>query len=63
MLMAQRMRAVMTISIAAGLVGTVGGTLIHEWLRFIPAGPAITLVLFVEFVAAYTISRLLLRTA
>lgn len=61
MLLAKRMRAVMTIAILAGLIGTVGGTLIHEWLRYIPAGPAITLVLFVEFVAAYTVSRLALR--
>ncbi len=60
-LLSRRMKAVLGIAIAAGLIGTVGGTLVHQWLRYIPPGPAITLVLFLEFVAAYIVSRLVLR--
>jgi len=63
LLLGRQMRGVMTLAIITGLIGTVGGTLIHEWLRFIPAGPAIALVLFVEFVVAYVAARVLRLTA
>src|SRR5690606_30131685 len=42
LLLGRQMKIVMTVAVITGLIGTLGGTLIHGWLRFIPAGPAIT---------------------
>ncbi len=62
LLLSRRMGMVLTLAVATGLVGTLGGLLIHESARFIPIGPAMALILFVEFLLAYIASRLRVRT-
>ena len=62
LLLSRRLRVVMTISVIAGLVGSVGGlTINHALWPFLPSGPAIVLVLFVECVGAYGYARLARR--
>jgi len=58
MLLSQRLRAVMTWAIATAVLGTLVGVMIGIRWRFIPAGPAIVLALFVQFVVAAIASRL-----
>lgn len=57
LLITRRIQWVITCAICAGLIGTLGGLLIHETWRFLPAGPAMALVLFIEFLVAYAFSR------
>jgi ABC-type Mn2+/Zn2+ transport system permease subunit len=57
-LLSQRLRTVLQIAIAAALIGAVGGVAIHSMWRFIPIGPAVVLILFLEFCAAYIAGRL-----
>jgi ABC-type Mn2+/Zn2+ transport system permease subunit len=54
LLLSRRLKVVMGISIGVGLIGSVGGLVVnHALWPFLPSGPAIVLVLFVEFVVAY----------
>lgn len=56
-LLSKRMSRVVMISIISGLVGSLTGMVVHHHFRFIPAGPAIVLVLFAFFLAALLASR------
>ena len=58
LLLSQRIGVVLLIAIIAGLVGTVGGLMIHQSARYLPAGPSMALLLFVEFLLAYAFSHL-----
>jgi ABC-type Mn2+/Zn2+ transport system permease subunit len=57
MLLSQRLRTVICIAIATAIIGAAGGVLINAHWGYVPAGPAIVLVLFAEFIACYTASR------
>ena len=57
-LLSQRLGTVLKIAIAAALISAVGGVIIHSMWTFIPIGPAVVLILFVEFLAAYAGGRL-----
>jgi ABC-type Mn2+/Zn2+ transport system permease subunit len=61
LLLGRRIATVLGIAIATGLVGTLGGLAVHESARFIPVGPAMALILFLEFVVAYAVARLIAR--
>jgi ABC-type Mn2+/Zn2+ transport system permease subunit len=64
LLLARRLSAVMSVSVFVGFTGSVGGLLVSRW--FWPAfnsGPAIVLVMFVEFLLAYAWSKLPRRPA
>jgi zinc transport system permease protein len=54
LLLSKRLKTTVIISVIAGLVGTVGGLSAHFAKSFIPEGPAIVLLLFLEFLGAYT---------
>ena len=57
LLLSDRLRATMTASIAVGLIGAAGGTLVRLRWPFLPTGPAIVLVMFASFVVAYAWAR------
>jgi ABC-type Mn2+/Zn2+ transport system permease subunit len=51
----RRMRSVVLIALVVALVGTVGGLLVsRQWVE-VPMGPAMVLILFVQFIVAYTV--------
>lgn len=56
-LLTLRLRTTFLVAVATGLAGTVGGVLFHANWRFLPTGPAVVLVMFVLFVAAYAWGR------
>jgi len=56
MLLTDRLKTATAISIAIALLGAVGGILISVRWTFIPAGAAIVLLLFAEFLVAYAVS-------
>jgi ABC-type Mn2+/Zn2+ transport system permease subunit len=58
LLLARRFGAVMAWAIVVGLAGALAGPLINWHWRFIPEGPAIVLVLVVQFALAFAWSRL-----
>jgi len=54
LLLSKRLNTTIILSVVAGLAGTLGGLSAHFAKSFIPEGPAIVLLLFVEFLGAYT---------
>ena len=54
----RRMNVVVAAAIVVGLVAAVAGPVINHWWGFIREGPAIVLVLVLEFVVAYAWARL-----
>lgn len=58
MLLSDRLRTTLILSMAIALVGAVGGVLISLRWPFVPAGAAIVLLLFVEFLVACAASKL-----
>lgn len=56
-LLSQRLATVLKLSIIAALIAAVAGVMVHAVWRFIPIGPAVVLVLFAEFLAAYVASH------
>jgi ABC-type Mn2+/Zn2+ transport system permease subunit len=58
MMLSRRLGRVMAISIAAGTVGVLVGIAAHAQRSYLPVGPSIALVLFIEFLVAYVVSRL-----
>jgi ABC-type Mn2+/Zn2+ transport system permease subunit len=58
LVLSRQLNRVMTIAVVAGLIGSSGGVLVNHRWGFIPTGPAIVLVLFGEFLIAYSASRL-----
>jgi ABC-type Mn2+/Zn2+ transport system permease subunit len=61
MLVSRRLKVVVIVSILVGQIGAVGGLLINGRWDFLPAGPAIVLVLFVVFLLVWTSRRLIGR--
>jgi manganese/iron transport system permease protein len=58
-LLTNRLSRALMIAVAIALMGAVGGILLSLAWTFIPAGAAIVLLLFVEFLLAYAASKLL----
>jgi manganese/iron transport system permease protein len=58
LLLSDRLTRAMMISVAIALLSAVGGILISLHWTFVPAGAAIVLILFVEFLIAYATSKL-----
>ena len=56
-LLSQRLKTVIQLAIAAALISAIVGVAIHSMWRFIPIGPAVVLILFLEFLAAYIDTR------
>jgi manganese transport system permease protein len=56
-LLSQRLRTVFVIAIATAAIGTAAGVTCHLWKHAIPAGPAIVLAMFIEFVVGYLVSN------
>jgi ABC-type Mn2+/Zn2+ transport system permease subunit len=53
LLVSRRMRTVLAVSVIVGLIGALGGLLVNRSWTFVPQGPAMVLVMFVIFLAAY----------
>ena len=65
-LLTGRLSHVMTLSIAAGLIGAWGGLLINQQFRAVPAGSAIVLtlvVLFLIVLAGTSLRRVIMKSA
>ena len=56
-LLTRRLSSALTISVATALLAAVAGVLINSTWRFIPVGPVIVLILFVEFLVGYAWNR------
>lgn len=63
LLLGDRLRFTVTASVVVGLIGAVGGLLVRVQWPFLPTGPAIVLVMFAAFLAAYAWARVRVRTA
>lgn len=59
MILSQKLKTVITIAIAANLLGAAGGLGLHRIWPVLPAGPMIVLVLFVVFLISFGYSRVL----
>jgi ABC-type Mn2+/Zn2+ transport system permease subunit len=57
LLVSQRLIAVMGVSVIAALMGAIGGLLINAAWRFLPVGPAIVLILVLQFAIAYLVAH------
>jgi ABC-type Mn2+/Zn2+ transport system permease subunit len=60
-LLSQRLQTVLKLSIATALISAILGVALNSLWRFIPIGPAVVLILFVEFLAAYAAGRWIVR--
>ncbi|MDB5354707.1 MAG: hypothetical protein JWN24_1160 [Phycisphaerales bacterium] len=58
LLLCRALREAVIVSLLIALAGTLGGVAIHFRWTFLPTGPAIVLLLFGEFVAAYAWARI-----
>jgi ABC-type Mn2+/Zn2+ transport system permease subunit len=56
-LLSQRLQTVFVIAITSAAIGTAVGVLIHLEKHLVPAGPAIVLTMFAEFILCYIASR------
>jgi ABC-type Mn2+/Zn2+ transport system permease subunit len=63
LLLSRRLKIVLTASIFVAMIGAVGGMLFNLQWRFVPAGPAIVLIMFAEFLVVYVIARLFQQPA
>jgi ABC-type Mn2+/Zn2+ transport system permease subunit len=61
LLLSNRLGRVVTISTVVGQMGAVGGLAVNGRWSFLPAGPAIVLVLFLVFVVVWISGRLVAR--
>lgn len=58
MLLSKRLKTVIALSVAMGLLSAIGGTIVSAQWRFLPAGPMMVLVLFAMFLASFIFARL-----
>ncbi len=58
LLLSQRLPAVLIAAVTTAVIGAAAGIELSAHWRFVPAGPAIVLTLFGEFVLCYIVSRL-----
>jgi ABC-type Mn2+/Zn2+ transport system permease subunit len=63
LVVSQRLRHVLILSIVVSLVGVLGGLALRAAYPFLPSGPPIVLVLVVEFAVAYGLGMLRRRSA
>lgn len=57
LVLCRQLRLAVALSIIVALTGAVGGVLAHQAWVFIPAGPAIVLIMFLLFLVAYGVGR------
>jgi len=60
-LLSRRWNIVTAIAVASSIIGAMGGVLINLAYLVVPVGPAIVLVLIVEFLIAYVVTRAMTR--
>jgi ABC-type Mn2+/Zn2+ transport system permease subunit len=58
LLLSQRLRAVVITAVIIAAIGAAGGVLMNLNWRMVPAGPAIVLILFGEFVGCYVFAHI-----
>lgn len=58
LLMSRKLETVVGASVLVALIGTTAGLLINARVGYLPAGPAMVLVLFIEFMLAWMLTRL-----
>jgi ABC-type Mn2+/Zn2+ transport system permease subunit len=58
LLLSRKLHNVVAISTVVALAGAVGGLMISVGWRYLPAGPTMVLIMFVEFLIAYASSHL-----
>jgi manganese/iron transport system permease protein len=63
LLLTDRFKMAMILSVITALMAAIGGVVVSLCWTFIPAGAAIVLLLFVEFLAAYASAKLRQRAA
>lgn len=63
MLLSDRLKTTLVLSMAVALLGAVGGVVISLRWPFVPAGAAIVLLLFAEFLVAYAGAKLVRTVA
>ncbi|MDP9174015.1 MAG: metal ABC transporter permease [Planctomycetota bacterium] len=59
--LSRNMRVVIATAVAASLLATLGGLMTTHYWRFLQPGPAITMVLFLEFLLAHGFQSLMRR--
>ena len=57
LLLSQQLRSVFVIAIITAMLGTTVGVILHLGYRMVPAGPAIVLSMFAEFLVCFAASR------
>lgn len=63
LLLSRNLKKVLALSFGIALIGSLAGPLLNAHWRFLPAGPAIVIVLVIEFVLVYFVGRPLLSYA
>lgn len=58
LLLTERLTSVFVIAIATAVIGTAAGVIVHLTRSMVPAGPAIVLSMFLEFLICFTASRI-----
>ncbi len=58
MLLSQQLRTVFLIAVITAILGTSAGVVLHECCRPVPAGPAIVLSMFSEFLLCFAMCQL-----
>lgn len=56
--LSKRLETVAACALVVALVSAVGGLLINRVWNFVPVGPSIVLILFAQFIVAYTVSSM-----
>ncbi len=59
--LSRRLKVVLIIATAAGIIGTIGGLAVRATWTFIPSGPAMVLILTLQFILAYAWSLLAVK--
>jgi manganese/iron transport system permease protein len=63
LMMSQNLRTVFTVAITTAAIAASGGVIVHQRLAFVPAGPAMVLVLFGEFLLCWLGKQIVLPLA
>jgi len=63
LLLSHKLNRVLLIATFVAMTGTFAGLLVGMAWKFLPAGPCIVLIMFIEFVIAYTVTKLPRRAA
>jgi ABC-type Mn2+/Zn2+ transport system permease subunit len=58
LLLSRRLASVVALSTVIALSGAVGGQMLSITWRYLPAGPTMVLIMFIEFLVAYAATRL-----